>query len=692
MMTKTRLALSLALLPTLLAACGGGGGASGAGARAGATTGGPGTSGTSVSMAYALNSDHTLSWYETGSNGWTPAGYLMTDTAASGLVPNPQGSALYVLENGAGGFRTYTTTANGLTDQGFISVSQPQAAVTDPAGRTLYVAGANAISVFPIQNNGTVSGLAQTVTTGSSTVRAFAFSADSGTLYTATGGTLQAWSVAGDGSLQPLGSPVSISATPVALAVDPQARQLYIADTTAGTLRLVPLTNGIPSAPTQTISLPGIVSVSAASDGQTVYAVASDGVHILQATTGALSPTMPPQPLAAGGTPVAATLNAAAHEIDVAASSDVVSRWAIGNAGALSALPTVRSRIAPIALVLAAHARSTTPAYVFASNSLTDTVYGFTTSQGALIPGNSLPSGMDPENLATDPTHQLLYVADAGGGTTAGDISTYRWDSSAALSTAASPVMTSSNPVALALEPSDRYLYAVDLNGGLLYTFSTSASGSLTPVTNVAAGTGPQAVAVDPTGQFLYVADKDAAQISIFQIDPATGVPAAAGSISVTADPYALAFDPSGNDLYVTSLGSLASSSATTSAGSVTAFQINPATGALTTVGTYATGPTPKSVAVTANTVYVVDSGSDQISQYARDPFAGTLTAGATTTTTTYPHQLAVDDSGTFGVLSGNTSGLLVPYAIDAAGTLNAGTAVSIGNGAYAVRVLDQAQ
>ena len=691
MPANRRLAVSLALLPSLLTACGGGGGG-GSSASSLGTGGASGVNGTPIAIAYTLNSDHTLSWYETRPGSWHPAGYAVTDTAASGLVISPQGN-LYVLENSAGGFRAYLPDSadNTLTNQGFTSVSQPQSAITDPAGSNLYVAGADQITVFPITASGTVGAATQTVSTGTGTVQAFAFSANGSILYTARAGTVQAWTVGSQGSLQALGSPVAdASATPVALAVDPLARQIYLADATANTLSLMPLANGVPSVATQNLTLPGVMAVSAASNGQTLYATATDGVQAFGVAAGALTPNGSAQTLPSGSTPVSVALNPGNTELDVASSgSNTLSRWALNSAGALTALPSARARVAPVTLGLTTRTTSESPAYVFASNSLTDTVYGFTVASGSLIPGNTVVAGSAPQDLGTDTGNQLLYVADAGiSGGTSGDIRSYRWDMNGVLTPATGPLMTSTNPVALALEPSDRFLYAVDIAASQLYSFATTASGVLTPVTSIPTGTGPQAVVVDPTGQFIYVADKDTAQVSVYQINPATGVPTATSTASVPTDPYALGFDPAGNYLYVTSLGTLATG-ATTSAGSVTALQINPATGALTPVGSYATGPTPKSVAAAGNEIYVVDSGSDQISEYAQDPFSGTLTPGTTVPATAYPHQFATSHSGTFGVLTGNSDGLLVPYAISTAGSLTPGNAAAIGNGAYAVRIVD---
>jgi len=97
---------------------------------------------------------------------------------------------------------------------------------------------------------------------------------------------------------------------------------------------------------------------------------------------------------------------------------------------------------------------------------------------------------------------------------------------------------------------------------------------------------------VDPTGKFAYVANNGSNNVSAYTIDPTTGAltaitgsPFSAGSL-----PQAVAVDPTGKFAYVANRG-----------GNVSAYTIDPSTGALKQVphSPFAAGRGPFSVAIT---------------------------------------------------------------------------------------------
>lgn len=705
MSTSVRLILALGFTPWLLAACGGGGGGA---AVTGGTPGGPPAGnaapliGGPVSLAFVLNSDNTLSWDRHLSNGqWVPAGYAPLAAAASGFTLTPAGNALYVLEASRNQIVAYALNPDGsLAPLGSTSLTQPQVAAVDPAGRFLYVASPGTLTVFTIGSNAAPGPAAiQSLSTGGASIKLLTFSTSGQYLYATSGGSIQAYSVQANGNLQVSGPATTLpGSAPSGVVLDPQGRQLYVADASAGTVSVIPLNNGqLANAPSTQVSVPGAIGLAAVSQGNTVYAVGSDGIHPYAAGAGTLSPAGSVIALPAGSKPAAVAFNQGAGELDiVSAGSNTFSRFAVGSQGALTALAPLRTRNAPLALLLSARSVSAAPSLVFASNNVADTVTAFTVHQGTLVPQGSVTTGSVPVALAPDVPNRLLYVADEGyGSTTPGDIRAYRWDpSSGSLSAASAPTMSVPNPAALAIEPSDRFLYAVDLGTGELYTFTTAPSGTLTATSTVSVGaTGPRNVIADPTGQFLYVADKDSSTVSVFQINPLSGVPTLTSTAAVAAaDPYALSFDASGNVLYVTSLGPKPANGAPASNGTVTAFRIDPVSGGLSLVGAQATGPEPESVASAGGSLFVVDSGSDQITPYTIDSASGALTPLSAFAVTAYPYQLTVDASQTFALLTGGTNGLVVPYAIAPGGQMNALTAASVGSGAYAVTVVDGMQ
>lgn len=159
------------------------------------------------------------------------------------------------------------------------------------------------------------------------------------------------------------------------------------------------------------------------------------------------------------------------------------------------------------------------------------------------------------------------------------------------------------DPNAVAIDPSGKFLYATNTASADIsaYTITpTATSGGnpepLTPIAGspFAAGTTPNSLAVEPTGHFLYVNNSGDNTISVYSIDGITGAltPIGGSPFPITngaGGNNQLTIDPSGQYLYVASR---------VNQGTVSAFSINPTTGALTqlpnspyTTGTGASGP-----------------------------------------------------------------------------------------------------
>ena len=117
----------------------------------------------------------------------------------------------------------------------------------------------------------------------------------------------------------------------------------------------------------------------------------------------------------------------------------------------------------------------------------------------------------------------------------------------------------------------------------------TPGGGSSNPLmlSILAGGMFPQSIAVDSSGKFAYVANAGclyfAGNVSMYKINPTTGALASIGS-PVPADlgAHSVAVDPSGKFAYVANMGDL-----DTGVGAgVSAYTINPTSGALTSIGT----------------------------------------------------------------------------------------------------------
>ncbi len=250
------------------------------------------------------------------------------------------------------------------------------------------------------------------------------------------------------------------------------------------------------------------------------------------------------------------------------------------------------------------------------SNSLT-----FTITTGAV----------DPQTIAVDPTGKFAYVIDGGcGGGTGGYVSMYTINpTTGALASIGPPVST--------------YGYGVDYGDGI-------NAGSVT---------------VDPFGKFAYVTnsgdvydyDSEAdGTVAMYTIDATTGALTSTGTINGNCPglcfPSSVVVDPSGKFAYV------ATGNNPGSAGSVIIYTINATTGALTSIGTIATGTDPVSVAVdpAGKFAYVTNSGSNDVSMYTINATTGALTSIGTIATGTGPASLAVDPAGKFAYVTNSIS------------------------------------
>ena len=120
----------------------------------------------------------------------------------------------------------------------------------------------------------------------------------------------------------------------------------------------------------------------------------------------------------------------------------------------------------------------------------------------------------------------------------------------------------------------------------------TPSVGSLTQIPGSPFLTGgqPFSVAIDPADRFAYINAACCKSVSGFRIDPASGALTAIGTFPAGTVPQSPAVDLTGKFLYVPDALS----------DDVFGYAINSSTGALTRVGTIPTGTNPVWVAITA--------------------------------------------------------------------------------------------
>ncbi|MBI1745554.1 MAG: beta-propeller fold lactonase family protein [Acidobacteria bacterium] len=231
--------------------------------------------------------------------------------------------------------------------------------------------------------------------------------------------------------------------------------------------------------------------------------------------------------------------------------------------------------------------------------------------------GNVSSAG-GPTSLTVDPSGKYVYVANLNGGVTAYTIG----GSGALTAISGSPFTAGTNPDGVVVDPSGKYLYVSNLGGGVS-AYTITGTGSLSPIAGTApTGTNPEAVVVDPSGKFLYVANNDGT-LSSFSIT-GTGSLSPIGSITVSSSLDSITIDPSGRYIYLTD----------SVTNQIYAYSINSTTGALAAVtgSPFATGTTPQFVSVDSSGqfLYVANRGSNDVWEYSINTDTGGLTQSGT--------------------------------------------------------------
>jgi len=177
---------------------------------------------------------------------------------------------------------------------------------------------------------------------------------------------------------------------------------------------------------------------------------------------------------------------------------------------------------------------------------------GGTDSGGAPDEAGSANAGASGE--AGSNTRTTAYIAGFLGG-----IYTYSVDlaSGAPTATVAIPIDQHAFINAIAVAPSQRFLYVADQRG-TLDTFAIATDGSLppTPKFSTPIAGHPQTFALDAAGRFAYVGSAGTPSlITVLSLDPDTGQPAASGApITLDSPPAYFTLSPNGQFAYLSGL------------------------------------------------------------------------------------------------------------------------------------------
>jgi 6-phosphogluconolactonase len=313
--------------------------------------------------------------------------------------------------------------------------------------------------------------------------------------------------------------------------------------------------------------------------------------------------------------------------------------------------------------------------FVTAQANTTISAFVVNLTNGALTSnGNSVGTGAAPSAIAITPSISALFVANSG----ANSVSTYTISSFGGLVAVSGTTTVGTTPMGLAVDPAGKFLFVANQGSSNVSVFSINGT-TLTPVpgspfTTVPVGlsypdgTLPTAVAVSNSGNFLYVANRLANFVSAFAINSTTGALTPLGipyySEPLGTSPSGLGIQPNGGFLYVMNSGA--------NSNNISVFAIcdvvvtsctNPNTpdGTLTEVSgsPFPAGLGPVAITFDPNFIfaYVVDKGSNSVSQYSYGTGNGVLTplSPATISTGLTPVSIALRVGAT-GTNIGNTT------------------------------------
>ena len=232
---------------------------------------------------------------------------------------------------------------------------------------------------------------------------------------------------------------------------------------------------------------------------------------------------------------------------------------------------------AHLAPVKAAVNKAGTYLYVANLNSHDLSVYAINRTNGYLkqLAGSPFKVTGSASNVAVHPSGNYVFVTTNTSQGGNNSVTAFKVESTGALvQVPGSPFATQGDPLAVAVDPSGKYLYTADFGSDYINAFTiNSVDGGLTPIAGEpyrpplqrncpCADAAPADIIIDSTGSHLYAAGAFAGSIAGYRIDKTTGALAPISgspfvdrmptgeSMDPAFNPYSIAIDPQGKFLY----------------------------------------------------------------------------------------------------------------------------------------------
>jgi len=302
---------------------------------------------------------------------------------------------------------------------------------------------------------------------------------------------------------------------PVAEAVSSDNANLYVVNEDDNTIVQFMIGSDGKLYPQNTVNTPGIYPLAVAVSGTYLFVVdtyeplpacsnadpcpGSVGVFPLEPATTGSNPTFSGAP----GPPVVNTSIGASYW-----PLTLLSYTATGNSSNCETSVST-DVITPTAInVLKSGADLFVTAYDASVTPYVGYIFGFSIgSSGALTPlncGVPLVAGVHPSAVASDSTSTYVYATDS----TSGNISGFTFASGLLTVLSASPFPAGTQPSAIVVDSSYPYAYVTNEIDGTVSAYSIGSGGALTRIGTYEAGIQPVAIGIDPsTHHFLFTAN-----------------------------------------------------------------------------------------------------------------------------------------------------------------------------------------
>jgi 6-phosphogluconolactonase len=246
---------------------------------------------------------------------------------------------------------------------------------------------------------------------------------------------------------------------------------------------------------------------------------------------------------------------------------------------------------------------------------------------GKLKPVGPGPLADSMAYISTDRSGTFLFSASYGGN----KIAVSPIGADGVVQTASLIMPTQPNAHCIVVDPSNRFVLHTSLGGDLVYQEKLDAkAGKLVPndppSISVKAKAGPRHLVFAPNGKFVYLLNELDASIYVFPWDGKNGTMKKEVQVA-TSLPKGFDGKPWAADIHLTPDGKyLYASERTTS--TLAAFKVDPKTGMLTSIESFATEKQPRAFSIDPTSRYLLAVGelSNSMTAYAIDKETGKLT------------------------------------------------------------------